>query len=79
MKNIKILSAMLLLEVGILIFCIVLYNFDFSKFKIFFVAATEWGVVGPKYPPRDLTVLTSGLEIKLSWVAPPRSCRSIGI
>jgi peptidoglycan hydrolase-like protein with peptidoglycan-binding domain len=70
MKNIKILSAALFLEIVILVFYVFLYNFNFLKFKDFFVAATEWGVVGPKYPPRDLIVSVSDLEVKLTWIAP---------
>lgn len=70
MKNLKILSAVLFLEIVILVFCVVFYEFDFSKFRSFFVASTEWGVVGPKYPPRDLTVSILTLETELSWVAP---------
>jgi len=70
MKNIKILSAVLFLEIAVLVFCVVLYDFDFSRFKNFFVASIEWGTVGPKYPPRDLVVLVSDLEVKLTWIAP---------
>ncbi len=70
MKNIKILISVLFLELVILAFCVVSYDFNFLKFKNFFVAATEWGTVGPKYPPRDLIALVSELEIKLTWIAP---------
>lgn len=54
----------------ILIFYSVFYNFDLFEAKNFFIASTEWGTVGPKYPPRDLIASVSDFEIKLSWVAP---------
>jgi len=49
-----------------------LNNFKEISFQKF-VAATEWGTVGPKYPPRDLTAVVSSTEIKLSWNTPTDS------